>query len=86
MVELLAVDIIEYLHLPSLRSQAHFPVPIHWSLRRRIRGKVLRRRLDLIVLINTSIEHICLRIPYLPSISWSNFNLIKVIVSIMVAL
>jgi len=41
-VQLLAVDVIEYLHLPSLRSQAHLPVPIHWSLRCWISGKVLR--------------------------------------------
>ena len=86
MVQLLAVDVIEYLHLPSFRSQTHFPVPVHWSLRSRIGGKVLGRRLDLIMLIDTSIQHICLRIPSLPPVGWSNFNLIEVIVSIMVAL
>ena len=86
MVQLLAVDVIEYLHLPSFRSQTHLPVPVHRSLRCRIGGKVLGRRLDLIMLIDTSIQHICLRIPCLPAVGWSNFDLIEVIVSIMVAL
>ena len=33
MVQVLAIDIIEYLHLTSLRSQAHFPMAINWTLR-----------------------------------------------------
>lgn len=32
-IEVLAIDIIEYLHLPSLGSQAHFPMPINRTLR-----------------------------------------------------
>jgi len=35
-VQLLAGDVIEYLHLPSFCSQAHLPVAVHWSLRCRI--------------------------------------------------
>ena len=86
MVQLLAVDIVEYLHLPRLRCQAHLPVAIHRSLRCRIRGEVLGRWLAMIMLINTSVEHIGLRIPRLPPVGRSNFNLIEIIVSIMVAL
>ena len=47
---------------------------------------MLRRRFDWIVLIDTSIKHICLRIPCLPPVGWSHFDLIEVVVSIMVAL
>jgi hypothetical protein len=55
MVQLLAVDIIKYLHLPSLRSQAHLPVPVQRSLRSWVGRKVLRGRLHRVMLVNASV-------------------------------
>ena len=84
-VQLLAVDIIEYLHLTSFRSQAHLSVSIYWSLSCWIGWKVLGWRFGWDMLINTSIKHICLRISR-PRIVWRHFNLIEIVVSIMIAL
>ena len=84
---MLAIDIIEYLHLPCLRSQAHFPMAINGSLGwHRISRKMFRRRLVLIMFINAPIKHIGLSIPCLPHICGRNLNLIEIVVSVMITL
>ena len=85
-VQVLTIDIIEYLHLTCLRSQAHLPVPLSWSLWHRISREMLRRWFTWVVLIDASIKHICLGVPSLSDICWRNFNLIEIIVSVVVTL
>jgi|TARA_B110001469_G_C9409961_1_gene209945 hypothetical protein len=85
-IKVLAIDIIENLHLSSLCRQAHFPMSINWNLMRLwISRKVFGLRLAMF--INALVEHpICLCVTCLPYVRWRNFNLVEIIVSIMVAL
>lgn len=84
-IEVLTIDIIEYLHLTCLRSQAHLPVPLSWSLSR-ISREMLGRWFTRVVLIDAAIKHIGLGVPSLSDIGRRNFNLIEIIVSVVVAL